>query len=76
MPVFDYTNALGSDGAFYNIGVAGCKDASGNVVQSYGTNGPIANGDITATGRGNRTAATIGQVLGSGSVVAGFVRCD
>lgn len=76
VPVFDYTNGGTDQGAYYNIDVAGCKDASGNLVQSYGNIGDLANTDISATGRATRTAAAAKQSTGSRSVIAGFTRCD
>jgi hypothetical protein len=75
VPVFDYTHALSDEGAYYNISVAGCRDAGGNVIQTYGSNGNLASSDINAVGRNTRLAASAGQLQGSSSVVAGFNQC-
>ncbi|MBN1308872.1 MAG: hypothetical protein JXA18_13195 [Chitinispirillaceae bacterium] len=76
VPVFDYTNGYSDQGAFYNVSVAGCRDASGNVIQTYGSNGTLASDDIEGDDRPTRTAAAAELKQGSACVIAGFARCD
>jgi hypothetical protein len=76
VPAFDYTFGATDQGAFYNVSVAGCRDASGNKIQTYGTNGTLASSSITAVTRNSKTNAASNQKPGSSSVIAGFRLCD
>ncbi len=65
VPPGDYTHAGDGTGCYYNVSVAGCKDASGNVIRTYGTNGALASTNVDMVN-------AIDQVPGSASVVRGF----
>ena len=77
VPVFDYTcSDAVNEGAYYNISVAGCRDASGNSIQTYGTNGSVASDDILQNDRALQSTAKNAQIQGSNSVAKGFITCD
>jgi hypothetical protein len=75
IPPGDYTNGNSGTGAFFNISVAGCKDASGIVVQSYGSDGIMAKTSPTAPDRYNADQIT-DQTPGSCSLKPGFYICE
>ncbi len=74
IPPGDYTNSYSNSGAFYNVSVAGCIDASGVAIPAYGTDGEQAVADLLADNRVDRLSIT-DQVTGSASVIDGFGRC-
>lgn len=75
IPPGDYTNGNSGAGAFFNISVAGCKDASGIAVQSYGSDGTMAKMSPTAPDRYNAGQIT-DQTPGSCSLKPGFYICE
>jgi hypothetical protein len=71
VPVGDYTHGNDSTGVFYNVNVAGCKDASGLAIQAYGTDGVKAKKHPGDADRVNWKDAN-DQMQGSRSVIKGF----
>jgi hypothetical protein len=75
IPPGDYTNGNSGAGAFFNISVAGCRDASGIAVQSYGSDGTMAKTSPTAPDRTNADQIT-DHIPGSRSLKPGFYICE
>jgi hypothetical protein len=75
IPPGDYTNGNSGAGAFFNVSVAGCKDASGIAVQSYGSDGTKAKTSPTSPDRCDADQVT-DQTPGSCSLKPGFYLCE
>ncbi len=79
VPVDDYTDGGSGDGAFYNISVAGCSDASGVAIVAHGSAGADAESTFDTDDTNLNQAAVIAgakQVQGSASVINGFMLCN
>lgn len=74
IPPGDYSDNNSGAGAFYNVSVAGCKDAAGNAIQSYGSDGEQAVPDPSGANRINASLVT-DHIPGSRSIIEGFKRC-
>lgn len=79
IPVFDYTDDNSGDGAYYNISVAGCMDASSLTIAAHGMAGADAKTTFD-TDNTNLSMALVNaggnQTPGSISVIDGFTLCD
>ncbi len=69
VPPGDFTHGASGMGSYYNVSVAGCRDASGNVIQTYGTDGTLASTNVD---KANATD----HIPGSASVIKFFQLCE